>query len=129
MGAGFWIDNPGYLTPPTWGGYWFTNRDAFRTDNIHRSDLALNISFFIGSSVEIFIQPEVLNLFNEQGVVDVNTQTFSWRNDRSLELFDPFTDVPVEGVNWYTGENFGQPENEGDYQVPRIFRVSVGVRF
>ncbi len=129
VGAGFWIDNPGYLTPPVWGGYWFTDRDAFRTENIHRSDVALNISFFIGSSVEIFIQPEVLNLFNEQGVESVNTQTFSWRNDRSLELFDPFTDVPVEGVNWYTGENFGQPENEGDYQVPRIFRVSVGVRF
>ena len=75
------------------------------------------------------IQPEILNIFNEDGVVTVNTQTFSWRNDRSLELFDPFTEVPVEGVHWYKGDDFGQPEEEGDFQTPRTFRVSVGFRF
>jgi len=129
VGANFWIDNPGYLTPPVWGGYWFTNRDAFRTDNIHRSDLALNISFFVGKNFELYLQPEVLNVFGEDGVIDTNTATFSWRNDRSLELFDPFTETPVEGVHWYKGENFGEPENENDFQLPRTFRVSVGLRF
>ena len=129
VGAGWWIDNPGYLTPPTWGGYWFTNRDAFRTDDIHRSDLSLNFSFFIGKNFEIYIQPEVLNIFGEDGVIDTNTSTFSWRNDRSLDYFDPFTETPVEGVHWYKGDSFGEPEAEGDFQRPRTFRVSVGFRF
>jgi len=131
VGANFWIDNPGYLSPPTWGSYTWENRDTYRTDNIHRTDLALNISFFAGKNFEIYLQPEVLNVFNENGVVDVNNTTYSWREDRSLEYFDPFTNTPtpVEGTHWYKDDRFGQPETEGDYQLPRIFRVSVGFRF
>jgi len=134
VGAGFWIDNPGYLTPPVWGGYWFTNRDAFRTDNIHRTDIALNYSFFanmFGADIELFVQPEVTNIFNESGAVVHDNTTFSWRNDRSLNLFDPFdsTYTPTEGVDWRKGDNFGQPVNEADYQAPRTFRVSFGIRF
>ena len=53
-------------------GYWFTDRDAFHTDDITRTDLALNYSFNIGKKFEIFIQPEILNLFDEDGFVDVN---------------------------------------------------------
>jgi hypothetical protein len=131
VGANFWIDNPGYLSPPTWGSYTWENRDTYRTDNIHRTDLALNISFFAGKNFEIYLQPEVLNVFNENGVTDVNTTTYSWREDRSLEYFNPFTETPtpVEGVHWYKDERFGEPETEGDFQLPRIFRVSVGFRF
>ena len=41
---------------------------AFETDDITRTDLGLNYSFrwnAFGKSMEIFIQPEVINLFNE----------------------------------------------------------------
>jgi len=131
VGGGYdwWFEDPGYLTPPLWGAYQWEPRDTYRTDNIHRTDLALNISFFVGKNFEIYLQPEVLNVFNEDGVTGVNTRTVSWREDRSVENFDPYTTTPVEGVNWYKDDRFGEPEREGDFQLPRVFRVSVGFRF
>ena len=126
------VDNPGYLSPPTWENYYFTPRDAYKTDGIHRTDLSLNYSFFmdlLGSQVEVYLQPEVVNVFNEAGVIDPNNSIVAWRQDRSLANFDPFTETPVEGVNWYKGSNFGKPDNDADYQTPRTFRVSLGVRF
>ena len=53
-----------------------------------------------------------------------------------LVRFNPFTDTPVEGVNYELAESFGQPLNattgsnlNGSYQLPRTFRVSLGLRF
>jgi hypothetical protein len=77
----------------------------------------------------MFIQPEVINVFNESAVVDPNTRTLTARNDGSLETFNPFTETPVEGVHWRRGDSFGQPLSEDDYQQPRTFRFSVGIRF
>jgi hypothetical protein len=61
----------------------------------------------------------------------VNTSTYSWREDRSLEYFNPFTNTPtpVEGTHWYKGDEFGEPTGEGSYQTPRTVRMSIGVRF
>ena len=78
---------------------------------------------------EIFLQPEVLNVFNESAVTNPSTTTYSARNDGSLQTFNPFTETPVEGVHWRKGDNFGQPLSENDYQQPRTFRFSVGIRF
>jgi len=122
-----WFPNPGYLTPPTFESYWFTNRDAFRTDDIHRTDIALNYSFFanvFGADLEFFIQPEILNLFNESGVIDVNNATSA-----PYFAFDPYTETPVEDEHWSKSSSFGQPINADDYQNPRTFRFSVGLRF
>jgi TonB-dependent receptor-like protein len=127
------VTNPGYETPATSVLYWFTDRDAFHTDDIHRSDLAINYSFNIdawGKNLEIFLQPEVLNVFNEQGVIDPEGLD---ENEgvvvAGLQSFNFFTTTPVEGVNWRKGPNFGKPLNELDYQDPRTFRFSVGIRF
>lgn len=46
-----------------------------------------------------------------------------------LQPFNPFTETPVEGVHYMKGPNFGQPASESDYQLPRTYRLSVGVRF
>jgi hypothetical protein len=43
--------------------------------------------------------------------------------------FDPFTQTPVEGVNWSKRSNFGTAVNRLAYTSTRIFRFSVGVRF
>ena len=105
---------------------------AYRTDDITRTDLALNYSFFInilGGQLEIFLQPEVVNLFNEDAVVSPNTTVLTVQNDSSLEPFNPFTETPVEGVNWRKGSSWGQPQSEGDFQQSRTVRFSVGVRF
>jgi len=133
-GYDYWFEDPGYLTPPTWGTTWIEPRDTYRTDNVHSSDLALNFGFFIGKNVEIYVQPEVLNLFNESAVTDVNTKinTRSYGCSSSVcQYFNPFdaSYTPVEGLDYEFSDTFGQPENDGDYQTPRTFRVSMGIRF
>ena len=126
------VTNPGYISPPTSVTYYFTDRDAFRTDTITRTDIAVNYEFkwpLLGQDLEFFLQPEVLNLFNEDGVEAVNTTVQQATNTAGLQRFNPFTETPVEGVHWRKGPTFGQPRNDLDFQLPRTFRFSVGVRF
>jgi hypothetical protein len=127
-----YVENPGYVSPPSLLDYYFSARGEFTTDAVTRTDLGLNYSFFIPSGsryVELFVQPEVLNLFNELGAVGVDTTVFTSQSDPGLEIFNPLADVPIEGVHWRKGEDFGKPIREGHFQLPRTFRVSVGVRF
>jgi hypothetical protein len=127
------VTNPGYVTPPTSLSYFFTARDAFHSDDIHSSDLAINYSFVwraFGSEMEVFIQPQVVNVFDEDGVFDPH----GLDNDipegvQVLQAFNPFTTTPVEGVHWQKQGTFGQAINENDFQRPREFRLSVGFRF
>jgi hypothetical protein len=133
------VTNPGYALPPSTVTYFFTDRDAFTTDDITRTDLALNYSFGwnIGRrGMEVFLQPEVLNVFNEDAVIGVNTAVFSAANSGATSCsgarcqpFNPFTTTPVEGVHWAKGPNFGKPQGTTSFQAPRIFRVSLGFRF
>ena len=122
----------GYVNRPAAPNYFFSGRGAFRTENVTRTDIAINYSFFInigGGQLELFLQPEVINVFNEQAVTTPNTTVFTARNDGSLETFNPFTETPVEGTHWRKGDEWGEPQVEGSFQLPRIFRFSVGVRF
>jgi outer membrane receptor protein involved in Fe transport len=122
----------GYAGNPGDQLYYFSDRGEFRFDNIYRTDLALNYSFFIpvgGAQLEMFIQPEVQNVFNESGQVSGNSTEYTAINDASLETFNPWTETPVEGVHWRRADNWGEAEDDTDYQLPRTFRVSVGIRF
>jgi hypothetical protein len=122
----------GYAGSPGNVTYFFSGRGELLTDDITRTDLALNYSFFanlFGAEVEMFLQPEVLNLFAEEGVVNVNTFVLTAENSDQLETFNPFTTAPVEGVHWEKGASFGQPVGENSYQLPRTFRISLGIRF
>ncbi|MEW6335926.1 MAG: TonB-dependent receptor [Acidobacteriota bacterium] len=133
--VGAYVQNPGYLTPPTTQTYYFTARDAYRTDDIHSTNLALNYAFKFNAGstpIELFLQPEVINVFNEHGVWNPNTTV------RRLAAFNPFTDTPTEcpqgqasctGYNWQKGPSFGQAVTANDYQQPMTFRFSVGFRF
>ncbi len=131
------VTNPGYIRPPSSVDYWFTARDAFTTDDITRTDLSLNYAFHwnaFGRDLQIFIQPEVLNVFDEDGVIDVNTNIGRANSGSSAcaggcQAFNPFTTTPVQGTHWDFRSDFGQPENENDFQTPRTYRVSVGFRF
>ena len=124
----------GYVTPPSSDGvdYYFSPANAFETDDITRTDLALNYSFHWnvgGKNVEVFVQPEMINVFNEDGVVDVNTFVEDATSAPGFATFNPFTETPVRGVHWDLGPDFGQPVDDGDYQQARTFRMSVGFRF
>jgi hypothetical protein len=139
------VTNPGYESPPTLVDYYFSERGEFNADDVTRSDLSLNYSFLwaaFGRDIEVYLQPEVINLFDEDGLEEFDTRIRT-ANQANLDgacpgsgqangrciAFDPFTETPVEGVHWAKRSTFGQPLEEDDFQTPRTYRFSVGFRF
>ena len=127
--SGDFVGDLGFETPPREVNYYFTDRDAFTTDDVISTDLSLNYSFTFGKSFEVFLQPEVLNVFNGDAGVLVNTTVLDATTSSDFEPFNPFTDTPVQGVHWDFGPNFGQALRDTRFQQPRTFRLSVGFRF
>ncbi len=136
-----YVTNPGYLTPPASVTYFFGGRGSIKSDNITRTDLALNYKIKVFGGVEFFIQPEIINIFNQQGVEVINEEVLTALDcpgtssqgaacpAGGLKKFNPFTETPVEGVHYMKGPTFGKPDSEGDYQTPRTYRFSLGIRF
>jgi hypothetical protein len=141
--------DPVHIYSSLTGNYYFSQRGAFRTDNIQADDLAVNWSIPV-SRANFFVELKAFNVFNRQGVTGVNTTVLTAFNANCAQTtganagkrcagFNPFTDTPVEGVNYVLGPQFGQPVNPsggtlgrgtaGDVQFPRTYRVSLGVRF
>jgi hypothetical protein len=142
-----YVTNPGYVQVPTAVTYYFTARDAFRTETTYQTDLSLNMSKTIGP-IEIFIQPQVLNVFNAAHVILVDgtvlTNASAGGGNNKFAAFNPFTTTPVQrpngdttvtNANWDYGPNFGKATSQtssgqaGSYQLPRTFRISAGIRF
>jgi hypothetical protein len=134
------VANPGYVTPQ--GGasvtYFFSERGQFRFDDITATDVALNYATNPGwlAGAQIFVQGELLNAFNNEGITSHNTSVLTHVNDASLKRFNPNNgDVPQEGVHWKKGPLFGLPTaaataaGGGSYQLQRTYRVSLGLRF
>jgi outer membrane receptor protein involved in Fe transport len=126
----------GYAVPPSTSSYYFTSRDAFRTEGQVRTDLSFNVSRRLGSTRApvVFAHFQLLNAFNQFQLYNItgaaiNTTVLTAVDDPSLEFFDPFTETPVEGVHWMKGEQFGQAVGRTAYTTGRTFRFSVGVRF
>ena len=127
--------------------YYFTSRDAFSTEANYRTDLSLNYNYRIpgASTVQLFFHGEVLNVFNVEqlcacggtvfangGTINtarINQSVLTNTNSAALQRFNPFTDTPVEGVNWAKGSAFGRQVNQFAWTTPRMFRFSLGVRF
>ena len=112
-----------------------------KSDTTTRTDLAINYKIRLARGIDFFVQPAILNLFNESAVQSFNTEVLtaldctgtSTQNAAcpaaGLKAFNPFTEKPVEGVNYIRGAGFGKPETESDFQLPRTFRVSLGLKF
>jgi hypothetical protein len=130
------VSNPGYQQPPVAVRYYFTARDAFRTEPIARMDLALTYSRRMPGTVhsELFTEFDVLNLFDRERVVNPGRLAITRTafTDPSLQSFDPFTETPIEGVHW-TIDNTAVDDDTAQPNVPttlgRSVRVSLGVRF
>jgi len=131
------ITNPGYRNPPSRVWYYFGDRGQYRVDDITSTNLALNWESPAFRGVNLFVQTDVINIFNEQGIEypatargNVIDQTvFVNRTRSTLTAFNPFTTTPVEGTHWAKSATFGQPTNREAYQDPREYRISVGLRF
>jgi Carboxypeptidase regulatory-like domain len=125
----------GYKNAPSTVNYYFTERDAFRSENWYSTDLAATYSYRAHglSKMEGFVKFELLNTFNQSSIINtqyLNTAVLTNSSTPAkYALFNPFTDTPVKGTNWDLGPTFGQATSRFAYQTPRTFRMSFGVRF
>ena len=132
-----YVTNPGYASVNGISKftYYYTARDAYRTEDIWRTDLSLNYSYRIGGVVEVYVAPIVYNLFNQQALIAPNTTVEDrTTNSSSYAAFNPFTTTPKQGArgtgaNWNTGPSFGKATSAASYQSTRTFQISMGVRF
>lgn len=124
-----YVANPGYANPG--GGatqlYFFSGRGEYQLDDITSTDIQLNYSFNVGR-FEAFINPQLLNAFNEDGHAAI-TAANSTVIVAGMTPFNPFTTTPVEGVHWRKGPTFGQATAEAQLQRSREFVISVGLRW
>ena len=124
-----------YAGPPAEVPYFFTDPDAFRSENAFSTDLSAHYRYRLprASTLELFVKADVLNVFNNSAVV--NTQYLNLAVPTNVSApgtyaaFNPFTETPVRGVNWDLGPTFGEASSRFAYQTPRTFRMSMGVRF
>jgi hypothetical protein len=144
------IVNPGYASAPTTVNYFFSDRGEFRVDDITATDLGINWYSPTFGGVGFFVEADVLNLFNEQGVEDpdfVEKGVLTRRQTTCLQgsgaagsprcvPFNPFTTDPVEGLHYQRSSrargslfDFGEPSSDLAYQTPRTYRVSFGLKF
>jgi hypothetical protein len=145
-----YVVNPGYATPQggTTETYYYTARDAFRTEWSRRTDFAANYAYGVnarGRKIDMFVQAQIVNIFNVQDLCACGNDVFNNggnvalsrigsgvltpANSPAMASFNPFTTTPVRGVNWDLNTNFGTALNRLAYTTPRMFRMSFGVRF
>ncbi len=130
--VGSYVDNPGYATSPSTLLYYFSDRGEYRWEDVTATDLALNWVFNIGQ-FDLFVQGDIINLFNESAQVNGSTAVTVLSCDEGQTSgcadFNPFTETPVEGVHWEKRANFGQATSSLHYQFPRTYQLSAGLRF
>jgi outer membrane receptor for ferrienterochelin and colicin len=127
--------------------YYYTARDAFRTDSEFRTDFSATINHSLNAGshkVDLFIQMHVLNVFNQFQLCGCGDSVFNnggqilltristgvnSPNGTTRPNFNPFTTTPVQGVNWDFSPAFGTAQSRLAFTSPREFRVTFGVRF
>ena len=150
-----YVTNPGYLVPPPGNTvtYFYTARDAFRTQGQLRTDLGVTYNYRVpgGRGTEFYVQMQVLNLFNQFQLCacggtafgtgssgnagGVNIQRFNTAvltpvtTPARYAAFNPFTTTPVRGVNYDLGPLFGLATSRFAYTTPQSMRILFGVRF
>ncbi len=125
--------NPGYAIAPATVVYFFTDRDEFHTDDITSTNLSLNYGFTFGAfgkEVEIFLQPEVLNVFDDDGSEIVNQTVLTASNAGSgLTAFNPFTTSPSRACTGGRARTSASRPTSSTCRCPRTYRISLGFRF
>jgi outer membrane receptor for ferrienterochelin and colicin len=130
-----YVTNPGYLAPPSSVTYYYGGRGNFKTDAVSATDLSVNYNFPVKTldRGQLFLRIVVNNLFDQSAQDGIgNSTVFSATNQnaaRSLVAFNPFTETPVEGAHFELGPDFGRAISASDYQAPRSYYFSVGLRF
>jgi hypothetical protein len=128
------VENPGYVQPPTAVPYYFTARDAFRTPSANRTDLSVAYTRPVPGSMrsEMLVQFHILNLLGTRRVLDPETfavATTAFTDPDRLASFNPFSQSPERGVHWDVDPRLSSALDTATMTMPRAYRVSVGLRF
>ncbi len=94
-------------------------RGNFRWDDINALDLSINYRLRLGRA-ELFVEPELINAFNQAAVTNGNT---------TVTQTGSFNPLAGDAPQYKFGSKFGQARSPSDYATMRTYRVSVGVRF
>jgi hypothetical protein len=126
-----YVANPGYVTPPTSVAYFFGARGARRTDTVAATDLSLNWYHRLPGLArgQWFVRGVLVNVFNNAAAIRVNKTVLTRNDSTAYAAFNPFNQTPVQGVHYGFGPDFGQPIGPFDYQAPREFSISFGIRY
>jgi hypothetical protein len=119
-------------------------RDCNRFEGTNSTDLALNYTIPI-TRMQLFVRGIATNVFNNHALcgcgVDwagngatiaspgISTTVNGAGNSTAFRPFNPFTEKPVEGVNYGKASNFGQATGFTGYQAARTYGFSFGARF
>ena len=111
--------------------YYFSERGAFRTEDVYSTDIALNLQLSLRRA-RAFVQLDLFNALNNGSVIapstEVQTLVRTGRNS-GLIAFNPFTTTPVEGVHYRLPIDFGKATGPSSYQPPRSYGFSLGLKF
>jgi hypothetical protein len=126
-----YVVNPGYVTPVQNVSYYFIPRGSFRWDAVYSTDLAVTWTRGVPrlGGTEMFLRGVTTNIFNRAARTRGDIALLTRVNDARYQAFNPFTTPPERGVHWDYSPTFGAPQAFDDYQDPREFSFSVGVRF
>lgn len=130
VAVGQYVRNPGYLTPPPIGLYFFAGRGDLRADTMFATDLSINWSV-PGPAAwpKGFVRVVVGNVFNGSVVRRPDDSVLTALLDPSLALFNPFTETPIEGLHYRRGPAYGQAQSADAWQRPRSISASAALRF
>jgi hypothetical protein len=122
--------DPGYARRPDRQSVFFGERGAGEYEDIHSLDLAISLGVRVWRSVEPFFKFDVRNVTNEQGLVVFDTVVVPCTTAAQAGCDGQ---APVDELGLPTkfarGPAFGTARSAADYQIPREYRFSAGIRF
>jgi hypothetical protein len=130
IATGGYLANPGYLTPPVVGTYYFGARGGSETATLSSTDLSVNLSTpLLDEKLRVFVRVIVGNLFDRSIVDHPDDTVLTAVLDPTLAPFNPFTQTPIEGEHYRLGSSYGQALSADGWQPPRWLAVNAGFRF
>ena len=122
--------DPGYARRPATQFVFFGERGVGEYEDIHSLDLAIGLGVRVWRSVEPFFKLGVRNVTNEQGLIVYNSRVVPCT---TAEQVGCDGQIPVDELGLPTrfvrDPAFGTASSASDYQVPREYRFSAGIRF
>ncbi len=112
-----------YITLPTSQTLFFDERGTGEYEDIYSLDLSLQYGIPVWKSLEPYVKLTMTNVTNEDSLVTYNTQIAPVTSAGAPR------DAKGRPTTYTLGPRFGQATASGNYQIPREYFVSAGIRF